>query len=144
MACYTWTSSALVVAWASAAHIKSPPPAFYWFTRGDPAANVLSLIVFAPLIESLFLIGALELMRLSRAPQIIQVLAAALFIAELHSWPWWPHAVIVAPGFCIQAASYLYWRNSSWKTAYWVVVAIHALNNSIPALSYIGYATRHS
>src|ERR1700726_1364301 len=137
MTCYGWTLSSLIGAWARAAHIKSPPPAFYWWTVGDPTANVLSLVVFAPLIESLILIGALELIRLARAPQTVQVIVAALFIAELHSWPWWPHAVIVAPGFCIQAASYLYWRRSSWKVAYWVVVTIHALYNFIPALSYI-------
>jgi hypothetical protein len=144
MTCYGYTLASLIGAWARAAHIKNPPPAFYWFTHGDPAANLLSLVVFAPIIESLILIGAIELIRLARAPETVQVIVAALFIAELHYWPWWPHAVIVAPGFCIQAASYLYWRRSSWKVAYWVVVTIHALNNFIPALSYIGYATRHS
>jgi hypothetical protein len=144
MTCYGYTLASLIGAWARAAHIKSPPPAFYWFTQGDPAANLLSLVVFAPIIESLILIGSIELIRLARAPETVQVIVGALFIAELHSWPWWPHAVIVAPGFCIQAASYLYWRRSSWKVAYWIVVTIHALNNFIPALSYIGYATRHS
>jgi hypothetical protein len=133
----------LIGAWVRAANLKNPPPEFYWFTHGNPAANLLLLVVFAPLIESLFLIGALELVRLARAPETIQVIAAGLFIAGQHYWPWWPHAVIVAPAFCIQAASYLYWRRSSWKEAYWVVVAIHALNNLIPALSYVGYAIRH-
>jgi hypothetical protein len=144
MTCYGYTLASLIGAWARAAHIKNPPPAFYWFTHGDPAANLLSLVVFAPIIESLILIGAIEVIRIARAPETVQVIVAALFIAELHYWPWWPHAVIVAPGFCIQAASYLYWRRSSWKVAYWVVVTIHALNNFIPALTYIGYATRHS
>jgi hypothetical protein len=144
MTCYGYTLASLIGGWARAAHIKNPPPAFYWFTHGDPAANLLSLVVFAPIIESLILIGAIELIRLARAPETVQVIVAALFIAELHYWPRWPHAVIVAPGFCIQAASYLYWRRSSWKVAYWVVVTIHALNNFIPALSYICYATRHS
>ena len=84
------------------------------------------------------MIGALELVRLARAPTAVQVLGAGIFLAELHFWPWWPRAVIVAPGFCIQGASYLYWRRSSAKVAFWIVVSIHALINCIPALSYIG------
>jgi hypothetical protein len=78
------------------------------------------------------------------APEAVQVLVAALFVSEAHAWPWWPHAVIVLPSFCIQAVSYLYWRRNSWKEAFWVVASIHALNNVIPALSTIAYAMRHA
>jgi len=49
----------------------------------------------------------------------------------------------VLPSFCIQAASYLYWRRTSWKIAFWVVASIHALINVIPALSaFAANATR--
>ena len=144
MACYGWTLGSLIGAWARALHVANPPPAFYWATSGGPAENLVGLLIFAPVVESLLLIGVLELLLLARAPTIVQVLIPALFISEMHVWPWWPHAVLVAPAFCIQAASYLYWCRSSRKVAYWIIVLIHALNNSIPALAYIGYATRHA
>jgi len=98
------------------------------------------LLVFAPIVESLMLVGVFELARRARAPEIVQVLTAAFFVSGAHYWPWWPHAFIVLPSFCIQAACYLYWRRTSWKTAFWVLVSIHALINVIPALSTIAYA----
>jgi hypothetical protein len=142
MACYSVTLGRFVSAWAYVAHVRSPPRAFY--LRGG-ASDVVSLLVFAPLIESLILVGVFELVRRVRAPAVVQVFIAALFISEMHVWPWWPHAVIVLPAFCIQAASYLYWRERGpWKNAFWVLVSIHALSNVVPALNSVGYATRHA
>jgi len=142
MACYSITLGRFVSAWAYVAHVRSPPRAFY--LRGG-ASDVVSLLVFAPLIESLILVGVFELVRRARAPAVVQVFIAALFISEMHVWPWWPHAVIVLPGFCIQAASYLYWRERApWKDAFWVLVSIHALSNLVAALNTLGYATRHA
>jgi hypothetical protein len=140
MACYSVTLVSFVSAWAYVAHVRSPPRVFY--LRGT---HVISLLIIAPLIESLILVGVFELVRRARAPAIAQVFIAALFISEMHVWPWWPHAVIVLPGFCIQAASYLYWRERApWKDAFWVLVSIHALSNVVPALNSIGYTTRHA
>lgn len=142
MACYSVALARLVSAWAYVAHVRSPPRAFY--LRGG-GSEVLSLLVFAPLIESLILVGVFELVRRVRAPAVVQVFIAALFISEMHVWPWWPHAIIVFPGFCIQAASYLYWRERApWKDAFWVLVSIHALSNVVSALNSVGYATRHA
>jgi len=141
MACYCITLASLLGAWARVAGLRRAPPPFY--LRGNPA-DVVSLLIAAPLIESLLLVGVFELVRRFRAPEAVQVLVAALFISEAHVWPWWPRAVIVLPSFCIQAGSYLYWRRTSWKTAFWVVASIHALINVIPALSAAAaYATRH-
>ena len=141
MACYCITLGSLLGTWARVAHLRRPSPPFY--LRGDPA-DVISLLIAAPLIESLLLVGVFELVRRFRAPKAVQVLIAALFISEAHVWPWWPRAVIVLPSFCIQAASYLYWRRTSWKIAFWVVASIHALINVIPALSaFAANATRH-
>ena len=140
MACYSVSLISFVSAWAYVAHVRSPPRAFY--LRGT---HVISLLIIAPLIESLILVGVFELVRRARAPAIAQVFIAALFISEMHVWPWWPHAVIVLPGFCIQAASYLYWRERApWKDAFWVLVSIHALSNVVPALNSIGHAMRHA
>ena len=141
MACYSITLSSLVAAWARAAHLRRPSPPFY--VRGDPA-DIVSLLVTAPLFESLVLIGVFELLRRFRAPERVQIFVTALFISGLHAPKWWPHAVIVLPSFCIQTASYLYWRRTSWKTAFWVVALIHTLDNVLPALSALAaYTTRH-
>jgi hypothetical protein len=118
-----------------------PPQSFY--LRGD-APDVFGALVFAPVIESLMLVGVFELARLARAPDWVQVVTSALFISELHVWGWWPHALIVLPSFLIQSASFLYWRSTSWKKAFWVLVGIHALNNVIPTLSAVGRAIRHT
>jgi hypothetical protein len=143
MSCYCITLSFLSSALRRAAHVQSPPAAFYLDDR-DLVGNVISLLLLAPVIESLLLVGVFELVRRAHAPEVVQVLVAALFISEAHVWPWWPHAVIVLPAFCIEVASYLYWRRSSWKTAFWVVASIHALSNLIPALSAIARAARQS
>lgn len=141
MASYCITLTSFIGAWARVAHLRRPAPPFY--LRGDPA-DVISLLVIAPLIESLILVGVFELVRRFHAPQTVQVFTAALFISALHARPWWPHAIIVLPSFCIQAASYLYWRRISWKTAFCVLGAIHALDNVLPALSALAaYTTRH-
>jgi len=141
MACYSVTLLHFVSAWAYVAHVQSPPRAFY--LRGR-ASDVVSLLVFAPLIESVILVGVFELVRRARAPAFVQVLIAALFVSEVHMWPWWPHAVIVLPAFCIQAASYFYWRDRApWKDAFWVVVLIHALTNLVPALNSLGHGLTH-
>jgi hypothetical protein len=142
MSCYSFTLSAFIGTWAGTANIKNPPPAFY--LRGD-AGDVVGLLLVAPLIESLILIGAFELLQRAHAPAAVQVFAAALFVSETHVWPWWPHAVIVLPAFCIDAAAYGYWRRrASWKVAFGVLVSIHALSNVIPTLSAIGRAMRHA
>jgi len=142
MACYSITLSYFISTLRRAVHVQSPPAAFY-IGEQDPVGNVISLLLLAPVIESLLLVGVFEVARRARAPEVIQILVAAAFVSEAHVWPWWPHAVIVLPSFCIQAASYWYWRRSSWKTAFWVLVLIHALHNLNSALWTIAYATRH-
>jgi hypothetical protein len=140
MSCYSLTLSRLIGAWASALQITRP------LTESYPSRDigtVLELLVFAPLLESLVLIAVLELVRRARAPEVVQALTAAFFVSELHVWPWWPHAFIVLPSFCIQAASYLYWRRSSFNTAFWVLVAIHACHNFIPAVGVVGRSLQH-
>lgn len=138
---YCIAVGSFMAAWTWVAGVSSPPRAFY--LRGG-ASDVIGALILAPLIESLMLVGVFELVRRVRAPAWVQIVASALFISELHVWPWWPHAFIVLPSFLIQAASYLYWRRASWKEAFWVLVFIHAINNVIPTLSAVGRAMRHA
>ena len=141
MGCYCIAVGSFIAAWIWVARLPRPPRAFY--LRGD-AADVIGLLIFGPLIESLILVAVFELVRRLRAPDWAQILTSALFVSELHVWPWWPHAFIVLPAFLIQSASYLYWRRVSWKEAYWVLVCIHSLNNVIPALTVVGRTIRHA
>jgi len=140
LSCYCVTLSYFIAAWARALHIPPPPRSFY---LSGGIGDVVGLLAFAPITESLILVTVFELVRRAHALAAVQVIAAALFISEAHVWLWWPQAVIVLPSFCIQSASYLYWRRTSWKTAFWVVASIHALNNSISAVSAIGRAIHH-
>lgn len=141
MGCYCIVVGSFMVAWTWVAQLPRPPRAFY--LHGD-FPDVIALVIFAPLVESLILVAAFELVRRVRAPQGVQIVTSALFISELHVWPWWPHAFIVLPSFLIHSASYAYWRRASWKDAYWVLVCIHSLNNVIPALSVLARAIRHT
>jgi hypothetical protein len=84
MGCYCVTLGSFVSVWARVAHVPNPPRAFY--LRGD-AADIIALLVVAPILESLVLVGVLELVRRVRAPAVAQVLVTALFISELHVWP---------------------------------------------------------
>ena len=50
--------------------------------------------------------------------------------------------------YCLRFAFRLphtfYWRRTSWKTAFWVVALIHALDNILPALNaFTAYTSRH-
>jgi hypothetical protein len=141
MGCYCIAVGSFMATWTWVARLPRPPRAFY--LRGG-APDVLGLLIFGPLIESLMIVGVFELVRRLRAPSWAQIVTSALFISELHVWPWWPHAFIVLPSFLIQCASYFYWRRASWKDAFWVLVCIHSINNVIPALSAVGRAMRHA
>jgi hypothetical protein len=141
MVCYSFTVSSLVSALARAFHL--PPPPIGYLKFGSPVITVTALLLLAPLIESLLLVGAIELAKVVRSPPWFQVAAAAVLISAMHSTTWRPHGLIVAPSFAIQAAAYLYWRPASRKTAFGIVACIHALHNLIPAISTIAYANRH-
>jgi len=143
MAAYEITFGALLATSRRTAQLPKPPPSFFEGSTQHPIEHIFEVLLFAPIIESLMLIGIFELVRVARAPAAVQVLTAALFVSELHAWPWWPHAIIVFPSFCIDAGAYLYWRSrGSKKAAFLVVASIHALANLIPAIGTLGYVLR--
>src|ERR1700738_504229 len=143
VACYGFVITALVAVMVAVLHFPPRPPSF-WESHGDPVAHVIEALLFAPLLESCILIGAVELVRWLRAPGWLQVVFAAVLVAVPHSftWGWEPYAFIVAPGFALQAACSLYWRAVSRRRGFAVVVSIHALHNFIPTLAMIAYASR--
>jgi hypothetical protein len=103
ISCYFFTLSAFISTWARVTGIRNPPRSFY--LSGD-TGDVIGALIFAPVLESLVLVAIFELLRRLRAPDWVQVATSALFISEMHVWPWWPHAIIVLPAFLIQAAAY--------------------------------------
>jgi hypothetical protein len=142
MACYCVVLQRFVTSWAYVSQVRPPSAAEHSFR--NPASEVLASLVFAPVVETLILAGIMEVARRAHASEAAQVFAGALIVSAGHAWPWWLHAVVVIPSFLIQAASYLYWRRVSWKTAFWVVVLIHAIINLIPTLNVIGRAARQT
>jgi hypothetical protein len=141
MASYTAAAAALIRTIASAFGAQRPPLGVF-LERGYPTLEVISLVLLAPIIESLILIGLIELLQWLRSPVWLQLICSATISAALHV----PisHALVVAPGWFIMAAAYLMWRRVSWKVGFAVIASIHALLNLNPAISTISYAIRHT
>ena len=139
--CYGFMLSSLVAALASA--FQLPPPPIDYLTEGMPVVRVISTVLLAPIIESLLLVGVIELLRVFRAPVGVQVFMATFVIAVLHCFPWPARGLVVAPIYAIQAASYLYWRPTSRKGAFGVVAWMHGLHNLIPGIYLAVDAIQH-
>lgn len=99
---------------------------------------VFAIVVVAPVIETLIMAVGLEILifilKRLRRPEWIAVPLSAIGWAIAHSvqapaWGlviWWP--------FLIFSALYVVWRKRSVAWALAIPMAVHALNNLIPAL----------
>jgi hypothetical protein len=141
MACYAVAANNLLatIFWAVGA---PQAPVGTLTERGDPALEIVTGLLLAPVIESLVLIGMIELMRRLRVPASIQVLVSAVVFAVIHALDD-VGGLAVAPGWAIMAIAYLAWRHISWRLGFVVVASIHALLNLIPAISTLVYAARN-
>ena len=91
------------------------------------------LVVFAPMVETLIMAAALEILLLVLPPRFA-VIASSLGWGIAHSlaapaWGlviWWP--------FLIFSTLYVTWRGQGRALAIGIVFAVHALNNLGPAL----------
>jgi hypothetical protein len=140
MASYTLAAAALLRAIATACGAPRPPLSVL-LKHGYPGLDVIALVLLAPVIESLVLIGLIEFLRWLRSPVWLQLTLAASIcvLAELPV----SHAFVIAPGWFIMAAAYLVWREVSWKVGFVIIASIHALLNLSPAILTIGYAIHH-
>lgn len=97
-----------------------------------------ALVCLAPLLETLLLWGALEVLRrLLHSPLTIAIIVSLGFSA-LHAWNSWIQGAFAAWTFFIYAAIFLTWNNCSrWKP--WLIcILVHIANNgSIIATSII-------
>lgn len=121
---------------------KPPPTGHATHTAAQWAMHFSEGLVLAPVLESLILIGLIELLRVLKAPRSAQIILSALVMGLLHSFSWHPRALIAAPAFGIWAAAYLFIKDSSRGVlpAYSIIAAAHFLYNLVPALSDIVYA----
>jgi hypothetical protein len=111
--------------------------------RGYPGLEILTLLLLAPVFESLLLIGIFELAGWFRSPPWLQVVLAGTISTCLEAPPV-SHAIGTAPAWFIMTGAYLIWRRVSWKTGFIVIASIHALLNLNSAIWTIGYALHHS
>ena len=117
---------------AAAATVLAPGLARPDFPAGG-ALLVFLLVVFSPLVETLVMAAALEVLRLALPPSAA-LLASALGWGIAHSlaapaWGlviWWP--------FLVFSTLYLTWRGSGRARAVAIVFATHALQNLPVAL----------
>ena len=94
----------------------------------------MEVVILSPVIESLILIGILELSRKVGLPYRLQVFVSALLMCITHSFQWLPWGFFVAPAFLIFAYSYLHWRQESWITGFLIISLTHTLDNFITFL----------
>jgi hypothetical protein len=143
MVCFTWTLNSLLQTLVDAFHSAPAYLPGLFTVHSKPEMRVSDLLLFSPVVESLLLVAAIELLRWVGSPTWLQICGSTMIIAILHSVGWRPWALIVAPGFAVQAFSYLYWRSDSRMIAFVIVVCIHALHNLIPAISNLAYSIRY-
>lgn len=141
-ACYAYTAGALAQAISTAFGV--PYPLVEAFVGGSLAFHILDNLLFAPVVESLLLIGTTELLRWLRFPVSLQVTCSAVVCASLHAFVSIGVAFVVVPAWFIMSIAYLVWRRTSWKTGFIVVASIHALLNLIPAILNVSHALRHT
>ena len=91
-------------------------------------------LLLAPVFESLLVIGLIELLRRIKCSIAAQIVAPALFICLLHSAFYIVWGFFAAPLFFIGAASYVYWRRTSFWTGMVMMILIHFFWNGVEFL----------
>ncbi|HXG81917.1 MAG TPA: hypothetical protein VNJ05_08965 [Sphingomicrobium sp.] len=110
------------------------------FPALPPLLTLFMLVVFAPVVETLIMAAALELMLVLRIPAAMAIAASAAGWGVAHGlealgWGlviWWP--------FLIFSTLYVVWRQRSIWAGLGVAAATHALQNLGPALFLLGEA----
>jgi hypothetical protein len=142
MVCYGVTADGFIDVLVKAFGASRPPRGLFAFYSA-PVTRVFDMLLIAPIFESMILIATIELFTWLGAPKWAQVAYGTLLIGFLHSISWPPWGFIVAPGFALQGMAYVIWRPTSRKTAYFIVVCIHALLNLMPAVPVIAYLVKY-
>jgi tetratricopeptide (TPR) repeat protein len=96
-------------------------------------SHLADALVFAPIWETLLLVGIIELLRMLRFPAALQVLLSTAVLCAVDGFNFWPHGIAVMPFFMICGLSYLYWRPTSWRIGIFIVILVHTVCNCVPA-----------
>ena len=99
----------------------------------DGGAAVFALVIFAPVVETLIM-GLVLLILLFFVPPAAAIIVSAIGWGVAHSlmvpiWGlviWWP--------FLVFSTLFVAWRGRSLALAFLIPMAVHALQNMIPAL----------
>jgi hypothetical protein len=140
--CYAFTAGALAQAISAAFGFPHAPVDV--FAGESVTFHVLNNLVFAPVLESLILIGCVELLRWLRLPVSLQLLCSAVVCASLHVFVSVVLAFVVLPAWFMMAGVYLIWRRTSWKTGFVVVASVHTVLNLIPVIYSLSHALRNT
>ena len=141
MACYGVAAATLLRTIANALG-AAPPPMGALLRSGHPVFEIIGLVLFAPVFESLVLISIFELAGWFRSPPWLQIVLAGTISTCLEAPPI-SHAVVSTPAWFIMAGAYVIWRRVSWKTGFTVIASIHVLLNLNAAIWTIEYALHH-
>ena len=134
MASYAWALSSLINTLVRLFnHATRPvsllPESLFWFT---------------PFLDVALLVGVIELLRIFRSSDALQILFATLVLCASKSLSWSLWGIILLPVFVLTAFAYVYWRRTSWVKAFGVALLITLLQNVIPALRIIFGASYHA
>ena len=118
-----------LAAMVSALLPSAPQPQF----PGDPEVVFFLVSVFAPIVETLIMAAAIEiLLRIVPPAWAIGLSAFGWAIAHSLQAPTW--GLVIWWPFLIFSTLYVTWRQRSFIAAIGIVSAVHALNNLIPGL----------
>ena len=104
---------------------------------GIDGASLANQLVIAPILESFIIIGVIELMRRLRFGLTVQVVTSVSVVCLLHALDYVFWAFAIVPSFFIDAVTYIYWRRVSFWVGTQMIIALHILFNSMPAITVI-------
>jgi hypothetical protein len=92
--------------------------------------HVWTVLLLSPVLESLLVVGFIELLRRTKFSIVVQIVAPTLLICGLHSAIHTVWGFVAAPMFFIGAASYVYWRPVSFWVGMQMIVWVHFFWNA--------------
>lgn len=101
--------------------------------KGSPALIIFSVVIFAPVVETLIM-GTVLLVLLRFLPEWVAIVVSAIGWGIAHStlsptWGlavWWP--------FLILSTLFVAWRKRSLWLAFLLPICVHALQNLLPGI----------
>jgi hypothetical protein len=87
-------------------------------------------LILAPVLESLLIMGLIGLLRRAKFSSTLQIVGSTGLVCSLHSAMHLVWGFLVLPFFFIGAASYVYWRQTSFWTGTLALIWVHFFWNA--------------